>query len=198
MEAHKTCFTPLNEMIRKEIYKIGRIHSIQARYCAKFDLNALQDWNLEKNMGGSFYDVGVYPLCYSNFIANSKIKKLNFDVKNHPGYECDLHCLCQIIYENGIVSEIESSWINSKENYAMIQGENGRIEILNFWKNTEALLTTSVGTQYIKVEQKSDFTGEINHAIECIENHLLESPIMSEKASIQISDVLEEMKRVRN
>ena len=42
----------------------------------------------------------------------------------------------------------------------------------------------------IVVEQKSDFTGEIEHACTCIESGLIESPIMSRNASLEILKVI--------
>ena len=40
------------------------------------------------------------------------------------------------------------------------------------------------------VLQKSDFTGEIEHACTCIESGLIESPIMSRNASLEILKVI--------
>lgn len=197
MEAHKTCFTPLNTLLMKRIHELGSIYLIEASYCDAFDESKLKENNLEENMGGSFYDIGVYPLCYSNMIANSKIKSLEFDVKKYKHYDCDFDCSCKIVYENGILSNIQSSWSHKKENKAIIHGENGTLEVINFWKNTEAKLTINGKTEIIQVDQKSDFTGEINHAIDCVSKGLLESPVMSMNASIQMSDVLEEMKKNR-
>lgn len=197
MEAHKTCFTPLNQLLMTRIHELGKIVSIEASYCDAFDESHLKENNVEEKMGGSFYDIGVYPLCYSNLIANSEIESVEFDVKKYKHYDCDFDCSCKIVYKNGIVSKIQSSWSHKIENKAIIKGEYGELEVVNFWKNTEAKLTIHGQIEIIQVEQKSDFTGEINHAIDCIEKGLLESPVMSMKASIQISNVLEEMKRNR-
>ena len=198
MEAHKTCFTPLQEQILKKVHEIGKIKEIKAKYCDCFDEKQLSEWNTEKNMGGSFYDIGVYPLCFSNLYANSNVKELKFDVSKYKDYECDFDCSCEITYENEIKSYIKSSWTHKEENKGIIIGEKGTIEIINFWKNTEAKITINDTLEIIKVHQDSDFTGEINHAVECIEKGLLESPRMSKKTSLQISRILEEMKKVRN
>ena len=48
----------------------------------------------------------------------------------------------------------------------------------------------SVIEKKIVVEQKSDFTGEIEHACTCIESGLIESPIMSRNASLEILKVI--------
>ena len=197
MEAHKTCFTPLQEQILDRIHEIGKIQYIKAWYCDSFDPSNLSEWNTEKNMGGSFYDIGVYPLCFSNLYANSPVKYLNFNVSKYKEYDCDFDCTCEIRYENNIVSYIQSSWTHKKENKGIIIGNKGTIEIINFWKNTEAKIIINNKIETIKVHQDSDFTGEINHAVECIEKGLIESPRMSRNASLQISTVLEEMKKVR-
>ena len=42
----------------------------------------------------------------------------------------------------------------------------------------------------IQVEQDSDFSGEINEAIHCIENGQLQSSVMNEEASLEIMKVL--------
>ena len=55
-----------------------------------------------------------------------------------------------------------------------------------FWKNTELVMND----KKIVVEQKSDFTGEIEHACTCIESGLIESPIMSRNASLEILKVI--------
>lgn len=194
MEAHKTCFTPLQQIIRKRVCEIGPLHAISAKYCASFDENALKEWNVEESMGGSFYDVGVYPICFSHLYAQSDIKQMSFHVKPYKDYPCDFECECTIEYENGILSSLKSSWLEKEENKGILIGEKGRIEIIDYWKNTQARIMISDQEEIIRVDQKSDFTGEIDHALDCIQKGLLQSPLMSEKFSLQISQVLEEMK----
>lgn len=41
---------------------------------------------------------------------------------------------------------------------------------------------------------KSDFTGEVEHAAACIQQGLLESPILGERQSMEIMKVLEYVK----
>ena len=92
---------------------------------------------------------------------------------------------------------MKSSWLEKEENKGILIGEKGRIEIIDYWKNTQARIMISDQEEIIRVDQKSDFTGEIDHALDCIQKGLLQSPLMSEKFSLQISQVLEEMKRQR-
>lgn len=177
MEAHKTVFTPLNQKIYQLIQnnEIGKVVSIEAQYATKL-VNPISSWHYNQEGAGCMYDIGVYPICLSNFMANSPIKNV-YRIKDQALIE----------YENGCVGHIATSWQCTMENTAHIYGEKGSIVYKNFWKTTKAL----VNDKQICVEQNSDFTGEINHASECIKKGLVESPIMSHFASEQILKVIE-------
>lgn len=197
MEAHKTCFTKLNQTIKKRIHEIGPIQFISAQYCADFTHEILNAVNYEKAMGGCTYDVGVYPICFANLYSESKIVEMNVEVSKYKNYDVDFESEMTLTYENGIKAELKTSWLKSEENIGIIVGTKGRIEMVNFWKNDHATIIFDHHSEIVQVEQNNDFEGEINHAIECIEHGLLESPIMSAKASMQICEVLEKMKEVR-
>ena len=72
------------------------------------------------------------------------------------------------------------------ENTSHIYGTKGSITCKNFWKNIEALINEN----RMIVSQKSDFTGEIEHACACVEKGLIESPVMSRMASLEILKVI--------
>ena len=42
---------------------------------------------------------------------------------------------------------------------------------------------------------ESDFEGEVTHAVECIEDGLLESPILGEEMSVEIIRVVEAVQK---
>lgn len=199
MEAHKTCFTPLNQYLLSRINEIGTILSIEAGFTSSFHEENCKQWNIDEHMGGSFYDLGVYPLCFANLYANSKVKETNFNIQMYKNNKCDQKCECNILYENGISASLLSCWGNQDYNFgkAIIKGTKGYIEIDNFWKSDKAKWIVNGKVEEIKVEQKSDFTGEINHAYKCIKENLLESPVLSKKAILQILFVLEKMKEER-
>lgn len=176
MEAHKTVFTPLNQKVFEMITNdgIGQIKSIDAQYATKLN-QEISDWHFTQNGAGCMFDIGVYPICYANRMANSAIMKIA-RFKDEALIE----------YENGCVAHIATSWDVDMENTAYIYGTKGNIVCKNFWKNTEAV----VNGRKLEVKQKSDFTGEIEHACTCIENGILESPIMSKRASLEILQVV--------
>ncbi len=177
MEAHKTVFTPLNQKLYQLIQNngIGKVISIEAQYATKL-VKPISSWHFDQEGAGCMYDIGVYPICLSNFMANSPIKNV-YRIKDQALIE----------YENGCIGHIATSWDCTMENTAHIYGEDGNIIYKNFWKGTEAF----VKDKQICVQQDSDFTGEIEHAAYCIKKGLIESPIMSRFASEQILKVIE-------
>ena len=61
----------------------------------------------------------------------------------------------------------------------------------NFWKNREAVLIRDGKEERITVSMQSDFTGEVEHAIECIEQGYTQSKVMGQDASEQVLKVIE-------
>lgn len=193
MEAHKCVFTPLNQKIHQMIHEgiIGKVHLIEAQDADDVwvQKKKVSSWHFEDEGGGCLYDIGVYPIAYANFMAQSSIKQIQLmDQKMNDDFT--IHAQANILYENGIMAHIATSWVSKMENTAHIYGEKGSIHCQNFWKNTEATLKRDGKEEKIKVSMKSDFTGEVQHAIECIEKGFTESKVMGLEASRQILQVI--------
>jgi predicted dehydrogenase len=196
MEAEKTMFTPLNVKLKEMIESgvIGKLRAIRAEY----SYQVLEEvdgghWVLDKNMGGSAYDIGVYPISFSHYFANSKIENLIVKRVDHPKYECDFGMQADICYENGVYGFLQSNWFYTPEHKgsAILAGEDGYIEVPAFWKGTKAYLYKNGIVEEIETEMESDFEGEVTHAAECIENNMLESPVLGEYMSLEIIKVVE-------
>ena len=197
MEAHKTCFTVLNRLLKPIINeKIGKLTHIYGQYCSTPDIRMMNsDRKNELIMGGARYDIGCYPLTFANYYAASEIKDFTITSLEKAGLPCDIEMTAYLVYENGVTANVKCSWIDPNPNRGILYGEKGRIEIINFWKGTEATVFYNDGTkEEIRVEQDSDFTGEVNEAVRCTQLGLSESPVMSEKASLEIVKVLEKVK----
>ena len=196
MEAEKTMFTPLNRKIKEKITEgeIGKLHTIRAQYCSDgLDGLAEDHWVLGEEMGGCTYDIGVYPICVSHFYADAKMKDFQAEAVRNPKFSCDFGMDADIFYENGVYGFVRSNWFYQAKNKgnAVLVGEKGYFEIPAFWKGDTAYLHKDGLVTEIEVDMESDFEGEITHAIECIEDGLLESPVLSEEMSVEIIRVVE-------
>lgn len=200
MEAEKTMFTPLNKKIKEMISEgvIGKLHTIRAQYCSDgLDGLALDHWVLGEEFGGCTYDIGVYPICFAHFYAKSKIKEFQTEAVKNPDFKCDFGMDTDIFYENGIYANVRANWFYKAENKgkAVLVGDNGYFEIPAYWKGNKAYLHKEGQIIEIGVDMESDFEGEITHAIECIEDGLIESPILGEEMSVEIIRVAEEVQK---
>ena len=196
MEAEKTMFTPLNKKIKEMVEEgvIGKLHTIRAQYCSDgLDGLSLDHWVLGEEFGGCTYDIGVYPICASHFYADSKMKGFQVEAVKKADFKCDFGMDADIFYENGIYGCVRANWFYQAENKgkAVLVGDKGYFEIPAFWKGNKAYLHKDGTVTEIEVSMESDFEGEITHAIECIEDGYLESPILGEEMSVGIIRVVE-------
>ena len=200
MEAEKTMFTPLNKKIKSMIEDgmIGKLHTIRAQYCSEgLDGLPLDHWVLEEEFGGCTYDIGVYPICAAHFYANSQMKEFQVEVVKNPDFKCDFGMDADIFYENGIYATVKSNWFYQAENKGkcVLVGDKGYIVIPAYWKGNKAFLHKDGMVTEIVVDMKSDFEGEVTHAVECIESGLKESPILGEKMSVEIIRIAEAVQK---
>ena len=196
MEAEKTMFTPLNVKLKSMIVDgvIGNLRSIKASYCS-ITSGTLPDshWVFDPAFGGASYDIGVYPVSFAHFFADANARVIQAQPVYHPPYECDFGMNADVLYENGIYGFLQCNWLYSlpQKGSAILAGDLGYIEIPAFWKGNKAYLHKDGEVTEISVDMKSDFTGEITHAVECIENVLLESPVLGEEMSRRIIRLVE-------
>lgn len=192
MEAQKTVFTPLNQKILEIINDgtIGKVHLIEAQNANDLLLSKreVSPWHFEKDGGGCLYDIGVYPISYCNLMATSNLDNVSI---MYQGEQFIKHVQANLLYENGVMAHIASSWICPMENRAIIYGEKARIVCKNYWKNTEAVLIENGIETKIQVSMKSDFTPEIDHACKCIKQGKLESSIFGYHQSSEVLKVID-------
>ena len=198
MEAEKTMFTPLNRKLKEMIAGgiIGNLQAIRAEYSYEVLSEVERDhWVLGKNMGGCSYDIGVYPISFSHFFADAKIKTCQTQLMEHPEFACDFGMQADVVYDNGVYGFLQSNWFYTPEHKgsAILAGTEGYIEVPAFWKGTKAYLHKNGTVEEISVEMESDFEGEVSHAAECIEKGLLESPILGEEMSVEIIKVFSKL-----
>ncbi|TDW20561.1 putative dehydrogenase [Breznakia blatticola] len=197
MEANKTVFTPLNQKLYQMIANgvIGKLQFIKAEYSARLLDDPLPDthWVLDPVTGGCAFDIGVYPTCFAHYYANSKVKEITKKKTYIDAYACDFGLHAMITYENGIQADIMSNWLYTPENKgcAYLIGEKGYIKIPAYWKEKVAYIYVDGKEEIIAVDMQSDFSGEIEHAVACIEHQIYESPIMGYTQSKAILEVVD-------
>ena len=197
MEAMKALFLPLTAKIKRiiESGEIGEVRYMDGKFA--YQSNVKQDhWAYDPNNGGGMRDVGVYPLGYFNYLANSPIKDIKCISRfAENGADEFTHALVE--YKNGIISSSFGGLALLTETKAMIYGTKGHIEIYNFWKASEARLVKGDYHSTIRAEMDSDFKYETEHFVKCIINGYKESPVIGLRECLDLIKVYDARKKTK-
>lgn len=199
MEAMKPTLVPNFKAIRNNLYKIGKIRRCSFTYCqysSRYDkykegivLNAFK----RELSNGALMDIGVYCL-YSMISLFGKPKSIKADaIMLDSGVDGQGTVMLNYGNMNGVVqySKISDSYMTSE-----IQGEEGSIIIDKINCPTKITIKgRNSEDEVISLEQsKDEMMYEIQEFINLIKNNKFESEINSHKVSLEVSEVMEEVR----
>lgn len=188
MEAMKAVFLPTTIQVKTWLSqgRIGDLKYAEAGYCyrAPFDY---EHWVYDpQRMGGSMLDVGVYAIAYLNAVISQEITA-SVSLRTNAKTGCDEFMQILLTYANGIQASVRSALSVNTQNTAYFYGTEGYIEIENFWKSKSATLYRyNEKAEIFTSDFPSEFKFQIEHFTDCIKKGTVESPIMSEHASLAI------------
>lgn len=187
MEEETVSLTPLNRKINRMIRTgiIGQIKVIDITYAFK----------LEKEHRGVMQEYAIYPLIYTNLIANSLIKSIKVLSVERNEAGIDLSVDVKVEYENDMIANIHLSTIETLKNFAIINGKRGRIVTENYWDADSSNII--IGTDIMPLTERSEdrYEGLIEHASVCVLNGLAVSPVYGLNESLQVVKVIDEVKK---
>lgn len=95
--------------ITKEVYDKNLVGDMYAIKSSIYGINGnMHDWHIYKSMGGGMlYDWGVHLIDQLLYMVDSKIKTIFADVRNVINFEVDDYFKINLVFENGVVGEIE-------------------------------------------------------------------------------------------
>lgn len=191
MEANKTVFTPTLVDIKRKLEEnvIGEVLYAEGSYTYRFPTN--EHWVFDKDkMGGGMFDVGVYPLTVALYLFGLEVKQMKkMKIINSKGSDDLTHMLIQ--YSNQRLVSVKGGIGIETDNHFTLYGTEGKIRCPRFSKSNYYIIERyGSPEEVIKFEFNSEFAFEIEHFSKCIEEGLMESPIMSEAMSIAIVDLI--------
>lgn len=193
MEAMKACFLPTTRKVKDWIKEgaIGKVLYIEAGYASKTEGVPCTHHLYDKQRGGgSFYDIGIYPLAYVNEIHPANIT--NYVSQSVWEHGVDNFTQVLIHYNDGVLASIRSSISLDLQNEAVIYGDKGTIRVPQFWKSERAYLeTANEQIVFEDLHNKTEFRYQIQHFVQLLQTHQIESNIMSEEATIKNMELLE-------
>jgi predicted dehydrogenase len=196
MEGMWTYFLPA---IRKAMEwvnegRIGNIFNIKANfgYQKAYDPQS-RAYNPDLS-GGVLLDMGIYPIAIAWLFIKDDPQQINVVVEKVPtGVDADVNM--QLIYKNHKVANLHSSFKVKLNNHCHIIGDDGYIEIPDFWQASEIRLykEDDLIEQFIDDRKALGFEFQIEAASNDIINSRKESEIMPHKYSLKLQEHMHEI-----
>ena len=149
--------------------------------------------------GGTMLDIGIYNV----FMAMSILGKPD-SIKAHmtpASTGVDEQCAVWLMYKNGAVAQLFSTFASNLATEAHIGGTSGRICLTHRFYSPDAIIEYYPGTpntkEVIDVERGDGhgYQHEAQHVCNCLRDGLTESPVMTHEDTLQLMEVLDEIRR---
>lgn len=194
MEAQKAVFLPITGQVKQALEqgRIGKVRHIRS-VTAYPNIDHLKWFHSLDAGGGVLHGSGSYPLEYIQFILGSSPESYAGHSSMEKGktddqFELSLKFPEQILASIFITVQLD---IPSE---MVIYGEKGRIDIPYFWKTDHATIYYNDGREeHLTSTINSEFAFEVDHVNDCILAGLLESPMMTEKITVDTVSLVENM-----
>jgi predicted dehydrogenase len=200
MEALWTYFLPTFKMAKQWIDegKIGKVTTLKAEFGFKAPYNE-QNRVFNANLaGGALLDIGIYPIAFAYFFAQSNILEIN-SMAHIGKTQIDEYNAVNLSFESGELAILNSSVVTGLQNDGFIYGSKGYIHLPYFWKGTQALLDSE--TEKIKFEDKRMTCGynfETEHFANLLLNGQIQSDVVSFEMSKKIMNTMDTVRKQNN
>jgi dihydrodiol dehydrogenase / D-xylose 1-dehydrogenase (NADP) len=197
MEAMWTRFLPPIVKVREWIDsgEIGEVLLVKA------DFGFRAPWNPEGRLlnpalgGGALLDVGIYPVTFASMIFGTKPEKILSTAHiGETGVDEQFSILLN--YPAGKTATLNGAFRVDLTNEAYILGTEGHIRIPSFHSAKTALLyKNGEETEAFKDDRKSaGYAFEIEEVGRCLNEGLLESPVVPLNESLEIMKLMDEIR----
>ena len=187
METQKSVFLPTTKKVR-ELLNQGTIGELKyVEFKAGFPGRFTYDhWMYDLSLGGgALYGSATYTIEYIQFLFDHP--RLTIDgtsIKCPTG--ADEICNFQLVVNDSILVSSTIAMNVPLNNEAVFYGDKGQIRVPDYWKSNQLDLRLYDGTtEHFDFPFESEFVYEVNHINDCLNNHLLQSPVMPSTKTIE-------------
>ncbi|WP_312651339.1 Gfo/Idh/MocA family oxidoreductase [Proteiniclasticum sp.] len=193
MEAQKSLFLPITEEIKKIIYDgvIGEIHLLD--YMISIPEVGFKWFYDRKAGGGALFGSGNYILAHAmHLLEEELISSSGHATLSDEG--TDLQCIFNLKSEKGILVDGKITTMVAAESGVTIYGEKGRIFIGDFWKARHAeVFVYGEESRQVSFPVEYEMVYEVDHVNRCIDDRLMESPVMTSKVSLSSAEHIDNL-----
>lgn len=197
MEAMWTKFLPAIIKVREWIDsgKIGKVLLVKA------DFGFRAAWNPEGRLfnpalgGGALLDVGIYPVTFATMILGTNPEKIQSTA--HIGKTgVDEQFSIMLSYPSGKTATLNGAFRVNLTNEAYIHGTDGFIRIPSFHSAKSAILYKDgeEAETFTDDRKSAGYSFEIEEVGRCLNQGLLESPVVSLDESLRIMNLMDEIR----
>lgn len=190
MEAQKMLFLPAVLAAKERLKDLGKVtmaelsHSFPAAY---------NGWMFDKEAGGGpLLSSGIYAMQLISWLFGQITDIRGIASKLETGVEWQYILTGQT--ETGVLFSAKNSTTAVLDNTCRIFGENGYLELPNYWKARTVTLHIGDSTETLEFPCEHELVYEVTHIAQCIEKGLLTSPVITEELSLQGIRAIEQVK----
>ena len=193
MEAQKSLFLPVTLQVKEMLDQglLGRVHLMEYRISVP-EVGFKWFYDLPSG-GGAVFGSGNYILAHSQYLLSDSFTSLRgMATLSEKGV--DLQCMMMLKSSKGVLVEGKITTLIRADSELNIYGEKGRVRILDFWKARRALVEIR-GEEVREIQVLIDYemVYEVDHINSCILQGLTESPVMSERLSVESARLIDEL-----
>ena len=190
MEAQKMLFLPAVLTAKQRLADLGQITMVELSHSFPGSYNG---WMFDKAAGGG-------PLLSSGIYAVQLVAWLFGAIADIRGTASKLDTGVEWQYlltgetETGVLFCAKNSTRAVLDNTCRIFGENGYMELPNYWKAQKVIFRIGGNTETLDFPCAHELVYEVNHIADCMENGLLNSPVITEQLSLEGIRAIERVK----
>jgi predicted dehydrogenase len=176
---------------------LGKIKVIEADFGFKAEYNPASRLFDPALGGGSLLDIGIYPVFLSLLLSGypSDIKAVA--VKTDTGV--DESMAISLGYTDGSIASLHCTFATNTETKAIIYCENGRIQIYPRWFAPSSMQIIYHGRHPEEIKftyDQNGYEGEAIEVMQCLNEKLTESPVLSWDFSLKLMKLLDEIRKI--
>ena len=190
MEAQKMLFLPAVLALRDRLTDLGQItmtelsHSFPAAY---------NGWMFDKEAGGGpLLSSGIYAVQLISWLFGRITQIHGTASKLDTGVEWQYILTGQT--ESGVLFSAKNSTRAVLDNTCRIFGENGYVELPDYWKARKVIFHIDGKTETLEFPCEHELVYEVTHIADCMEKGRLNSPVITEALSLEGIRAIERVK----
>ena len=190
MEAQKMLFLPA-VLAAKEAIASGKLGKVQIAEFNHSFYGSYNNWMYDEAAGGGpLLSSGIYVIELLQFLFDCDVAEITGICTKYPGTNVEAQYALSGRMENGVLFSMKNSTMAIMKNSACIYGEEGSLELPEYWKARKVIFSDE--EQEFPCDHELVY--EVRHIAECFRKGLTESPVVTGEFSARAIRTLESVK----